>query len=234
MAKYDLDQITHDDILNGKMLLIDKPLKWTSFDVVKYIRKSLVSKFKIKRIKVGHAGTLDPLATGLLIICTGKMTKKISSFQNQTKKYTGTFLIGSTTPSFDLETKPDKSFPVDHINKDLIINATKSFIGKIKQKPPIYSAIKKDGKRKKYDCIVGVSGGTDSSFMIIKAVEWGLRPLAVHYDNTWNTAIATENIRKVLQHWNVDLYTHVVDNKESDDIFKSFSRGPSATTCLRC
>jgi tRNA pseudouridine55 synthase len=136
-----------EDFKNGQVLLINKPLNWTSFQVVNKIRWLIKNKFGIKKIKVGHAGTLDPLATGLLIICTGKMTKKISSFQNQTKKYTGTFLIGSTTPSFDLETKPDKSFPVDHINKDLIINATKSFIGKIKQKPPIYSAIKKDGKR---------------------------------------------------------------------------------------
>ena len=136
-----------EDFKNGQVLLINKPLNWTSFQVVNKIRWLIKNKFGIKKIKVGHAGTLDPLATGLLIICTGKMTKKISSFQNQTKKYTGTFLIGSTTPSFDLETKPDNTFPVDHINKDLIINATKSFIGKIKQKPPIYSAIKKDGKR---------------------------------------------------------------------------------------
>ena len=136
-----------EDFKNGQVLLINKPLNWTSFQVVNKIRWLIKNKFGIKKIKVGHAGTLDPLATGLLIICTGKMTKKISSFQNQTKKYTGTFLLGSTTPSFDLETKPDNTFPVDHINKNLIINATKSFIGKIKQKPPIYSAIKKDGKR---------------------------------------------------------------------------------------
>lgn len=136
-----------EDFKNGQVLLINKPLNWTSFQVVNKIRWLIKNKFGIKKIKVGHAGTLDPLATGLLIICTGKMTKKISSFQNQTKKYTGTFLLGSTTPSFDLETKPDNTFPVDHINKNLIITATKSFIGKIKQKPPIYSAIKKDGKR---------------------------------------------------------------------------------------
>ena len=136
-----------EDFKNGQVLLINKPLNWTSFQVVNKIRWLIKNKFGIKKIKVGHAGTLDPLATGLLIICTGKMTKKIYSFQNQTKKYTGTFILGSTTPSFDLETKPDNTFPVDHINKDLIINATKSFIGKIKQKPPIYSAIKKDGKR---------------------------------------------------------------------------------------
>ena len=136
-----------EDFKNGQVLLINKPLNWTSFQVVNKIRWLIKNKFGIKKIKVGHAGTLDPLATGLLIICTGKMTKRISSFQNQTKKYTGTFLIGSTTPSFDLETKPNNTFPVNHINKDLIINATKSFIGKIKQKPPIFSAIKKNGKR---------------------------------------------------------------------------------------
>lgn len=139
--------MNEEDFRNGQVLLIDKPLNWTSFQVVNKIRWLIKNKFAIKKIKVGHAGTLDPLATGLLIICTGKMTKEISIFQNQTKKYTGTFLIGTTTPSFDLETKPNNKFPINHINEDLIINATKSFIGKIKQKPPIFSAIKKDGKR---------------------------------------------------------------------------------------
>ena len=139
--------MNEEDFRNGQVLLIDKPLNWTSFQVVNKIRWLIKNKFAVKKIKVGHAGTLDPLATGLLIICTGKMTKEISIFQNQTKKYTGTFLIGTTTPSFDLETKPNNKFPINHINEDLIINATKSFIGKIKQKPPIFSAIKKDGKR---------------------------------------------------------------------------------------
>ena len=139
--------MNEEDFRNGQVLLIDKPLNWTSFQVVNKIRWLIKNKFAIKKIKVGHAGTLDPLATGLLIICTGKMTKEISIFQNQTKKYTGTFLIGTTTPSFDLETKPNNTFPINHINEDLIINATKGFIGKIKQKPPIFSAIKKDGKR---------------------------------------------------------------------------------------
>ena len=139
--------MNEEDFRNGQVLLIDKPLNWTSFQVVNKIRWLIKNKFAIKKIKVGHAGTLDPLATGLLIICTGKMTKEISIFQNQTKKYTGTFLIGTTTPSFDLETKPNNTFPINHINEDLIINTTKSFIGKIKQKPPIFSAIKKDGKR---------------------------------------------------------------------------------------
>ena len=147
MVKYDLDQITHDDILKGKMLLVDKPLKWTSFDVVKYIRKSLVSKFKIKRIKVGHAGTLDPLATGLLIICIGKQTKKISEYQNQLKTYTGKFKLGETTPSYDGETEVNAVFNYDHIKELDLKNMYKQFIGKKMQKPPIFSAIKKDGKR---------------------------------------------------------------------------------------
>ena len=147
MAKYDLDQITHDDILKGKMLLVDKPLNWTSFDVVKYIRKSLVSKFKIKRIKVGHAGTLDPLATGLLIICIGKQTKKISEYQNQLKTYTGKFKLGETTPSYDGETEVNEVFNYDHIKELDLKNLSKQFIGKKMQKPPIFSAIKKDGKR---------------------------------------------------------------------------------------
>jgi len=147
MAKYDLDKITHDDILKGKMLLVDKPLNWTSFDVVKYIRKSLVSKFKIKRIKVGHAGTLDPLATGLLIICIGKQTKKISEYQNQLKTYTGKFKLGETTPSYDGETEVNEVFNYDHIKELDLKNLSKQFIGKKMQKPPIFSAIKKDGKR---------------------------------------------------------------------------------------
>ena len=115
--------MNEEDFKNGQVLLINKPLNWTSFQVVNKIRWLIKNKFGIKKIKVGHAGTLDPLATGLLIICTGKMTKKISSFQNQTKKYTGTFLIGTTTPSFYLETKPNNTFPIDHINEDLIINS---------------------------------------------------------------------------------------------------------------
>ena len=139
--------MNEEDFRNGQVLLIDKPLNWTSFQIVNKIRWLIKNKFAIKKIKVGHAGTLDPLATGLLIICTGKMTKKISIFQDQTKKYTGTFLIGTTTPSFDLETKPNNTFAINHINENLIINATKSFIGKIKQKPPIFSAIKINGKR---------------------------------------------------------------------------------------
>ena len=147
MQKFDVNQIKEDDILEGKMLLVDKPLTWTSFDVVKYIRKSLVSKFKIKRIKVGHAGTLDPLATGLLIICIGKQTKQISIYQNLSKTYTGKFKLGETTPSYDAETEVNKSFNYDHIKENDIINLSQKFTGKLMQKPPIFSALKKNGKR---------------------------------------------------------------------------------------
>ena len=147
MQKFDVNQIKEDDIQDGKMLLVDKPLTWTSFDVVKYIRKSLVSKFKIKRIKVGHAGTLDPLATGLLIICIGRQTKQISIYQNLTKTYTGKFKLGETTPSYDAETEVNKSFNYDHIKEKDIINLSQKFTGKLMQKPPIFSALKKNGKR---------------------------------------------------------------------------------------
>ena len=147
MQKFDVNQIKEDDIQDGKMLLVDKPLTWTSFDVVKYIRKSLVSKFKIKRIKVGHAGTLDPLATGLLIICIGRQTKQISIYQNLSKTYTGKFKLGETTPSYDAETEVNKSFNYDHIKEKDIINLSQKFTGKLMQKPPIFSALKKNGKR---------------------------------------------------------------------------------------
>ena len=139
--------MTEEDYKNGQVLLIDKPLNWTSFQVVNKIRWLIKNSYSIKKIKVGHAGTLDPLATGLLIICTGKMTKEISRFQSQTKTYTGTILLGSTTPSYDLETESDSSYPIEHITKELINDATNHFTGKINQKPPIFSAIKKDGKR---------------------------------------------------------------------------------------
>ncbi|MEO8772702.1 MAG: tRNA pseudouridine(55) synthase TruB [Gelidibacter sp.] len=136
-----------EDFQEGKVLLIDKPLDWTSFQVVNKLRWEIRRAFKIKKIKVGHAGTLDPLATGLLVICTGKMTKKIDTFQAQIKEYTGTFVLGGTTPSFDLETEIDQTYPTEHLTEELIRNATKPFIGEISQFPPVYSALKKDGKR---------------------------------------------------------------------------------------
>ena len=135
------------DFQTGEMILIDKELNWTSFDVVSKLRNSIKKKLNIKKIKVGHAGTLDPLATGLLIICTGKMTKRIDEFSGLNKTYIGKMTIGSTTPSYDLETKPNVYYPTEHINKNLIIETAKKFVGKIDQKPPVFSAVKKDGVR---------------------------------------------------------------------------------------
>lgn len=132
----------------GKILLIDKPLTWSSFQAVNKIKYVLKRKYNLpKSFKIGHAGTLDPLATGLLIVCTGKFTKKIPELQGMVKEYTGTISVGATTPSYDLETEVDKTFPTEHITKDLIEVTTKQFIGEIDQKPPVFSAIKKDGKR---------------------------------------------------------------------------------------
>ena len=132
------------DFQTGEMILIDKELNWTSFDVVSKLRNSIKKKLNIKKIKVGHAGTLDPLATGLLIICTGKMTKRIDEFSGLNKTYTGKITIGSTTPSYDLETKPNVFYPIDHIDENLIIETAKKFVGKIDQKPPVFSAVKKE------------------------------------------------------------------------------------------
>ena len=138
---------TAQDYLDGQLLLIDKPLEWTSFQVVNKLRWHIRQAFNLKKIKVGHAGTLDPLATGLLVICTGKMTKQIDTFQGQIKTYTGTFVLGSTTPSYDLETTIDKEFPTSHITTELIHETTGQFIGEIDQYPPVFSALKKEGKR---------------------------------------------------------------------------------------
>src|ERR1700709_2230846 len=131
------------DFADGQLLLVNKPYNWTSFDVVGKIRNS----FKPLKLKVGHAGTLDPLATGLLIICTGKMTKQIDTFQAREKEYTGTFIIGQTTESYDLDTKPGPAQDISHISDEQIQNATLPFIGVIAQIPPVHSAIKVDGKR---------------------------------------------------------------------------------------
>jgi tRNA pseudouridine55 synthase len=125
----------------GELILIDKPLKWTSFDVTKKLK--FAGKFK----KIGHAGTLDPLASGLLILCTGKMTKQIDNYQAKEKEYSGTLVLGKTTPSVDLETDFDADFPIEHITKEVIESALKQFRGSILQIPPIYSAIQVNGKR---------------------------------------------------------------------------------------
>ena len=125
----------------GQVLLIDKPMQWTSFDVIRRIRHLI----KVK--KVGHAGTLDPMATGLLIICTGKFTKKINEYMAREKEYTGTFTLGATTPTYDLESKPENFKSLEHISPEIIKHMTKNFLGEIMQVPPAHSAIKVEGKR---------------------------------------------------------------------------------------
>ena len=147
MVKYNIDSFSFDDINKGKIILVDKPINWTSFDVVKFIRKSLQLKFKTKKIKVGHAGTLDPLATGLLIICIGKQTKNISEYQDLAKTYIGKFKLGETTLSYDAETDVIEKFKYEHITINDLKELANEFIGNSMQKPPIYSAIKKNGKR---------------------------------------------------------------------------------------
>lgn len=135
------------DYIEGHTLLINKPLRWTSFDIVKKIRNTLRTALQLKKIKVGHAGTLDPLADGLLIVCTGKFTKRINEFQAQEKEYTAEFTLGATTPSFDLETEVNETFDYNHITEDMLKTTAESLTGNILQTPPIYSAIKQDGKR---------------------------------------------------------------------------------------
>ncbi len=138
---------TKEDFLEGQLLLIDKPLEWSSFQAVNAIRWAISRKFNLKKIKVGHAGTLDPLATGLLLICTGKFTKKIPELQGLVKEYTGTITLGATTPSYDLETEINERFPTEHLTEELIRGTAQTFVGKISQKPPVFSAVKKEGKR---------------------------------------------------------------------------------------
>lgn len=135
------------DFIAGETILVDKPYGWTSFDVVNKIRWNLKRKLSVKKLKVGHAGTLDPLATGLLVICIGKNTKLIESFTGAAKTYTGTFLLGKTTPSFDLETEYNNDFAVEHITEEKIESVRRSFIGEQLQTPPIFSAKQIEGKR---------------------------------------------------------------------------------------
>lgn len=136
-----------EEFKEGQILLFDKPLGWTSFQLVNKVRWLIKKSCHIKKIKVGHAGTLDPLASGLLLICTGKFTKRIEELQGQVKEYTGTFTLGATTPSYDMETEVDKTYKTDHIAEEKIKAATSEFIGEISQVPPVFSALKKDGKR---------------------------------------------------------------------------------------
>ncbi len=140
-------KINAEEFTSGQILLIDKPLHWSSFQAVNKIKWALKKNLGLKKIKVGHAGTLDPLATGLLIVCTGKSTKQISELQGQIKEYTGTFHLGATTPSYDLETEINETFATDHITAELLETARQTFLGEIDQRPPVFSALKKDGKR---------------------------------------------------------------------------------------
>ena len=135
------------EYISGKILLINKPIGWSSFDVVKKVKHIIQKKYNLKKIKVGHAGTLDPLATGLLILCTGKYTKKIAKIQADYKIYTGELFLGATTPSYDRETKINAQFETKHINKKLLTKTLQKFIGEIDQTPPVFSALKKNGER---------------------------------------------------------------------------------------
>ena len=135
------------DFIEGEILYFNKPLRWTSFDLVNKFRYKLSRKLKVKKIKVGHAGTLDPLATGVIIICTGRATKRIEEFQYQTKEYVATLKLGETTPSFDLEKEVDAVYPTEHISRSMVEEVLTSFVGKIQQVPPVFSACKVDGKR---------------------------------------------------------------------------------------
>ena len=135
------------DFIEGEILNIDKPLNWTSFRLVKVVRGKLREKLKVKKLKVGHAGTLDPLATGVMVICTGKKTKQIESLQAGVKEYTATIRLGATTPSFDLETEIDAEYPTEHITEEMVRETLRNFVGEIQQIPPNYSACKVNGKR---------------------------------------------------------------------------------------
>jgi len=135
------------NFIEGEILYFNKPLHWTSFSLVNKVRWLISKQLKIKKIKVGHAGTLDPLASGVMIVCTGKATKQIESFQYQTKEYIATLELGATTPSFDLEKEVDARFPIDHITREMVDERLKRFVGTIQQVPPVFSAVKVDGKR---------------------------------------------------------------------------------------
>jgi tRNA pseudouridine55 synthase len=140
------DPLPSRKFIDGTALLVHKPKDWTSFDVVNKIRSSLKYHLKLSKIKVGHAGTLDPMATGLLIVCTGKFTKKLSGYQGMEKEYTGIITLGATTPSYDAETEPDANFPYDHVTAEMIEQTRQRFLGDLEQLPPMFSAIKVDGQ----------------------------------------------------------------------------------------
>jgi tRNA pseudouridine55 synthase len=155
----------------GQVLLFDKPLYWTSFDLVNKVRIMIRSTFNLKKIKVGHAGTLDPLASGLMILCTGRATKRINEFRDLDKEYIATFHLGETTPSFDLETETDGKYPTDHITEELVKKTLKSFLGEQKQLPPLHSAKMIEGKRAYDYARKGVSRELEPVSIIIREAE---------------------------------------------------------------
>ncbi|MDR0795793.1 MAG: tRNA pseudouridine(55) synthase TruB [Tannerella sp.] len=159
------------DFFAGEVLYFNKPLDWTSFDLVSKFRNQLSKKLKVKKIKVGHAGTLDPKATGVLIVCTGKATKRIEEFQDQTKEYVATLKLGATTPSYDLEKEIDQTYPVDHITLEKVEKVLSTFVGTIQQVPPVFSACKIDGKRAYEIARLGNEAPLKAKTLVIDALE---------------------------------------------------------------
>ena len=155
----------------GQVLLFDKPVYWTSFDLVNKVRIIIRSTFGIKKIKVGHAGTLDPLASGLMIVCTGKATRKIDDFRDLDKEYVATIHIGETTPSFDLETETDNRYPTDHITEEMVKDVLAGFLGEQKQLPPMYSAKLISGKRAYEFARKGIEKKLDPVTVFFKEIE---------------------------------------------------------------
>ncbi|MBO5054490.1 MAG: tRNA pseudouridine(55) synthase TruB [Muribaculaceae bacterium] len=159
------------NFIEGEILYLDKPLGWTSFDAVKRVRGAITRRTGVKKIKVGHAGTLDPLATGVMIICTGKSTKLIDSLQTGVKEYIATIALGATTPSFDLETEIDATYPTDHITRRLVEETLSKFVGRIEQIPPAFSACKVGGVRAYEMARMGQDPGLKPKILVIDEIE---------------------------------------------------------------
>lgn len=159
------------NFIDGEILYIDKPYGWTSFDAVKRIRSTLLRRMKIKKLKVGHAGTLDPLATGVMIVCTGKATRRIDELQAHVKEYVATIALGATTPSFDLETEVDATYPTSHITRDMAETTLNRFVGAIEQIPPAFSACKIDGKRAYKMARNGIEVNLKPKLLVIDEIE---------------------------------------------------------------
>ncbi|MDE6490024.1 MAG: tRNA pseudouridine(55) synthase TruB [Muribaculaceae bacterium] len=159
------------DFITGETIYIDKPLGWTSFDAVKRVRSQLLRRYGLKKMKVGHAGTLDPLATGVMIVCTGRATKRIDEIQAGEKEYVATIALGATTPSFDLETQIDATYPTDHITRTLVEDTLTKFIGAIEQIPPAFSAVKVDGRRAYKIARTGKEPELKAKLLVIKEIE---------------------------------------------------------------